>query len=261
MKTISTTIETLNFSGPFGQSLKPCLKNQLAQHLTTCYLQNPEYFNMNPQAQDIELIATYFEGIDQKKLKQFEALQPIYEEWNAKINVISRKDLGNFYVNHVLHALAIARLIQFKPNSEVMDLGTGGGFPGIPLAIMFPDSHFHLVDSIGKKLKVVDAVVESLKLKNVTTEHNRVEKVQQQFDFVISRAVAQTGELINWTNNKFLPHHFHNLSNGLLLLKGGDLTQELKQAKGKKTMAWAISDFFKEAFFAEKKIVYVQMVK
>jgi len=209
----------------------------------------------------IDLISHYFQGVDHKTIKKFEALLPVYEEWNAKINVISRKDIENFYLNHVLHALAIAKLIQFKPNTEILDLGTGGGFPGIPLAIMFPDSSFHLVDSIGKKLKVVDAVVEALGLKNVTTEHNRVEKLNKQFDFIVSRAVAQTGELISWTNNKFLPHHFHTLSNGLILLKGGDLSEEMKQAKGRKARIWAISDFFAEPFFDEKKIVHIQMTK
>lgn len=207
------------------------------------------------------LIAKYFEGIDKATLSRFEALKPVYEEWNAKINVISRKDLDNFYLNHVLHSLAIAKFIQFKPGTEIMDLGTGGGFPGIPLAIMFPQVKFHLVDSIGKKLKVVEAAAAAIGLKNVTTEHNRVEKVQRQFDFVVSRAVAQTEELVKWTQGKFLPHHFHELGNGLILLKGGDLTEELDKVKGKKTFSWNIADLFEEPYFAEKKIVYVQMVK
>ena len=180
----------------------------------------------------------------------------MYEEWNAKINVISRKDMENFYEHHVLHSLAIAKVQPFKTMAEILDVGTGGGFPGIPLAIMFPHSNFYLIDSIGKKIKVVQDVAEQLELKNVRAEQIRAEQVQGDYDFIVSRAVASLTDFAGWVRGKVSDIHYHKLRNGILFLKGGDLEEELRPYR-KKVRTWDVSDYFEEPYFETKKVVYL----
>ena len=203
----------------------------------------------------MELLLSYFPHLSDVQIKQFQDLQNLYEDWNSKINVISRKDIDELYTRHVLHSLGIAKLIQFKPNSKIIDVGTGGGFPGITLAILFPETHFHLVDSIAKKLKVVDEVVAGLGLTNVKTTHCRVEEVNEQYDFIISRAVAAMPTFVHWTKGKILKQQNHHLKNGILYLKGGDLNEELKDYKT--ATIYNLSEYFTEEFFETKKIVHL----
>jgi len=202
------------------------------------------------------LIQTYFQNLTLVQKEQFEALQGIYTEWNERINVISRKDMENFYERHVIHSLGIAKVIQFAPGTQIMDIGTGGGFPGVPLAIMFPESEFLLVDSIGKKIRVVDAVSEALNLKNVRTLNTRAESVNQKFHFIVSRAVTALPEFISWTANKISKNSFNSLHNGILYLKGGDLTQELSAVRTK-FQVYYLNEFFSDAFFETKKVVHI----
>lgn len=204
----------------------------------------------------MEPITTYFPNLSDHQKKQFEMLDGLYRDWNAKINVISRKDLEHFYVHHVLHSLAIAKYIQFMPNTIILDIGTGGGFPGIPLAILFPDCHFHLVDSIGKKIAVVNAVAEALELKNVEAEKNRVEELKVKVDFVVSRAVAPVKELIGWSRKLIVPGGNNSLKNGWLLLKGGDLAEEIRESRAD-ALVFDLHQQFKEDFFETKKLVYI----
>lgn len=210
-------------------------------------------------ASDISLITTYFPDLTEVQLEQFSALQRLYEEWNAQINVISRKDQENLYERHVLHSLAIAKVNAFAPKTKVLDVGTGGGFPGIPLAIMFPEVQFHLVDSIGKKIKVVNAVAEEIGLKNLTAQHGRAEEVKGKFDFVVSRAVAKLPLFMTWLENKFEKRYLNPLPNGVLYLKGGDLKAEIKESK-RIVDEYNLSDYFSEEFFETKKVLYVRMV-
>ncbi len=204
----------------------------------------------------MELLLKYFPDLSQKQMQEFSALQKIYTEWNEKINVISRKDIENLLERHVLHSLSIAKLIQFKNATKIMDLGTGGGFPGIPLSILFPDCRFHLVDSIGKKLKVVEAVKDELGLKNIFTFHSRAEDMEFQYDFVVSRAVAPLTDLLEWTKKKYLPKNHHLTHNGLICLKGGNIDEEIAVVKNARKVS--ISSFFEESFFKDKYIVYTE---
>lgn len=206
-------------------------------------------------AMNVKLIYTYFSELTEEQKDQFSQLASLYEDWNSKINVVSRKDIDELYLRHVLHSLAIAKVQKFKPGSTVLDVGTGGGFPGVPLAILFPETAFTLVDSIGKKIKVVDEVVQNLGLRNVTTMNCRVEEVDQKFDFIVSRAVAAMPTFVRWTKGKIKKESNHVLKNGILYLKGGDLTEELKDYKN--TQLYNLPDFFKEEFFETKKIVYL----
>lgn len=206
---------------------------------------------------DSQVISKHFSNLTEKQLRQFNSLKGLYHEWNAQINVISRKDEDNFYLHHVLHSLAIAKIINFQAGTRILDIGTGGGFPGIPLAILFPDTQFVLVDSIGKKIKVVNGVAESLGLKNVQGIHERVEKIPGQFNFIVSRAVAPLGDLLFWTKDKLSPENNNDLANGWICLKGGDLTDELSKIK-KHIRSYSISDWFEEEFFETKKIIYVR---
>ena len=206
---------------------------------------------------DSQLISRYFPDLTEKQQKQFKLLKGLYQEWNAQINVISRKDEDDFYLHHVLHSLAISKIINFQSGTRVLDIGTGGGFPGIPLAILFPDTQFVLVDSIGKKIKVVNGITESLGLTNVQGIHERVEKIPGQFDFILSRAVAPLADLLFWTKDKLNPENNSELSNGWICLKGGDLTDELSKIK-KHIRSYSISDWFDEPFFETKKIIYVR---
>ncbi len=176
----------------------------------------------------MHLLLKYFPELSDVQLHQFRALQGLYEDWNSKINVISRKDIESLYLRHVLHSLSIAKLIQFKEGSKILDIGTGGGFPGIPLAILFPDVEFHLVDSINKKLNVVNGVAGSLGLVNIKTTHSRAESIQGNYDFIVSRAVTTMPDFVSWVKNRVAKKSLHNLRNGILYLKGGDLTEELK---------------------------------
>ncbi len=207
----------------------------------------------------MEIITKYFADFSEKQLQQFKALQPLYAEWNQKINVISRKDLDNFYEHHVLHSLAIATQFDFPNGYEIMDLGTGGGFPGIPLAIFFPEVHFHLVDSINKKLKVIEAVVAETGLKNVTIQHARAEDIHnRRFDIVTSRAVAHLKDLWFWSKLllKKKPIDQPKKLNGFICLKGGDLAKEISES-GCRPRIWEIEKIFEESFFKEKFILYV----
>ncbi len=200
-------------------------------------------------------IQKYFPDLTSRQIEQFSALENLYKEWNEKINVVSRKDIDELYVKHVLHSLAIARVIAFVPGTKVLDVGTGGGFPGIPLAILFPEVEFHLVDSIHKKILVVSEVANALELKNVKAETQRVEKLKSKYDFVVSRAVTQMPKFVNWIRNKFEKENKNPLPNGILYLKGGDLTEELIQFP--KAEIHPISRFFSEEFFDTKKLVYL----
>ena len=201
-------------------------------------------------------ILRYFPNLTQTQIQQFEKLKALYEEWNQQINVISRKDTENFYERHVLHSLGIAKIIHFQKDSEILDVGTGGGFPGIPMAIMFPDVKFTLVDSIGKKIKVVNEISAALGLKNVTGLHLRAEDVKGNFDFVISRAVTQMPIFVNYVRNKIKKERNNKLKNGILYLKGGDLKEEMKSVKYR-YKEYNLSSFFKEEFFETKKIIHV----
>lgn len=205
------------------------------------------------------LIEQYFPNLSPEQSAQFEMLPALYEHWNAQINVISRKDTAHFMERHVLHSLAIAKIQAFLPGSSVLDIGTGGGFPGIPLAILFPEVEFHLVDSIGKKIKVVQEVATSLGLKNLRATHCRAEQVKERFDFIISRAVTQMPVFLTWVKGKSKPKNLHEHKNGILYLKGGDLTEELAGLKYP-IKRYPISDFFQEDFFETKQVVYVQLV-
>ncbi len=203
----------------------------------------------------MELIKKYFQDLTDIQVQQFGKLKHLYADWNTKINVVSRKDIDQLYLRHVLHSLAIAKIQSFKSGTHVLDVGTGGGFPGIPLAILFPEVKFTLVDSIGKKINVVNEVVAGLGLNNVTSHHMRVEDLDQKFDFIVSRAVARMDAFTRWNKGKIKSRSKHNRKNGILYLKGGDLTEEL--ADFRQVEVYSITDFFKEDFFETKKVVYL----
>jgi 16S rRNA (guanine527-N7)-methyltransferase len=202
----------------------------------------------------MEKILHYFPELTSTQKNQFQNLFPLFEEWNAQINVISRKDMINFYEHHVLHSLSIAKYIRFKNNSSILDAGTGGGFPGIPLAILFPEVKFHLVDSVGKKIKVVDAIRKELLLKNITTQQVRMEELHEKYDFILSRSVASLRIFYDWSRNLISNKNQNEIKNGWLILKGGDLKNELQELK-RKTKLIPVSDFFEEEYFKEKMIV------
>lgn len=204
----------------------------------------------------VELLFSYFPHLTEEQQNRFTALYDLYTDWNAKINVISRKDIVNLYEHHVLHSLGIAKVIRFRPGTRVMDLGTGGGFPGIPLAILFPEVEFHLVDSIGKKVRVATEVANAIGLKNVTFRHARAEEEKQLFDFVVSRAVMPLTDLVKIIRKNISPKQQNPLPNGLICLKGGELEHEAMPFKNKTTMH-NLSEDFKEEFFRTKKVVYV----
>jgi 16S rRNA (guanine527-N7)-methyltransferase len=205
---------------------------------------------------DINLITKYFPNLSEKQLAQFGQLQELYTFWNAQINVVSRQDIENLYEKHILHSLGIAKVMNFKPGTEILDVGTGGGFPGIPLAILFPDCKFHLVDSIGKKIKVVTEVATAIGLTNLTAQHERAENVANDYDFIISRAVTRLKPFYGWVKDKVTRNQFNALKNGILYLKGGDLEEELQEFGGSYTL-YNLSDYFSEEFFETKKVVHV----
>ena len=204
----------------------------------------------------MNIILKYFPNLTETQKSQFEKLQELYGIWNAQINVISRKEIDLLQERHVLHSLGIAKIIQFKPKTKVLDVGTGGGFPGIPLAIMFPEVEFYLADSIGKKIKVVKEIAAALELKNVRAENIRAEQIEEKFDFVVSRAVTEFPVFYNWIKDKFSKEQFNDLENGTLFLKGGDLKEEFKQHL-RKCKFYELKDFFSEEFFETKKVVYL----
>lgn len=204
----------------------------------------------------MDIILKYFPNLSEVQQQQFAALYDLYTDWNSKINVISRKDITNLYEHHVLHSLGIAKVMQFRPETTVMDLGTGGGFPGIPLAILFPETHFHLVDSIGKKVKVATEIANAIGLKNVTTRHCRAEEEKQLFDFVVSRAVMPLTDLLKIIRKNIKKEQHNALPNGLICLKGGELEQEVMPVKHQ-TLMYDLKDYFEEEFFETKKVVYV----
>ena len=203
----------------------------------------------------MEQILKYFPDLSEKQVSQFKQLESQYKEWNAQINVVSRKDIDELYTRHVLHSLAIAKVQSFNPESSILDIGTGGGFPGIPLAILFPETNFYLVDSIGKKIKVVNEVASALGLTNVKGEHARAENVKGQFDFIVSRAVTNMSDFVKWTKGKIKKNSTHDLKNGILYLKGGDLTEELSNFP--KATLYDLPNFFEEDFFETKKVVHI----
>lgn len=204
----------------------------------------------------MNLIQKYFPDLTKKQTQQFTQLYDLYIDWNTKINVVSRKDIDELYIRHVLHSLGIAKVVSFEKDASVLDIGTGGGFPGIPLAIMFPETHFYLIDSIGKKITVVAEIAKTLGLKNVKAEQKRAQDIDEKFDFIVSRAVTQMPEFVSWTKHKFKKKSVHTLNNGILYLKGGDLTEELKTYT--KAIQFELADFFEEDFFETKKVVYLE---
>lgn len=204
-------------------------------------------------------IKKYFPNLTEIQIEQFSKLGELYAFWNAQINVISRKDMDDLYTRHVLHSLGIAKVQPFKPGAKVLDIGTGGGFPGIPLAILFPETQFYLVDSIGKKIKVVNEVIEALQLKNVKAEVKRAEIVKDEFDFIVSRAVTKMEDFVKWTKGKIIKKQNHELKNGILYLKGGDLTEEL--AGFPNASLFNLTDYFEDDFFETKKVVHIPLKK
>ena len=207
----------------------------------------------------MELILQYFPNLTHVQNHQFSKLGELYASWNAQINVISRKDIDELYVRHVLHSLGIAKVQSFNSGTSVLDIGTGGGFPGIPLAILYPETNFHLVDSIGKKIKVVNEVVKALELKNVQSTHSRAELIQGEFDFIVSRAVTKMDDFVKWTRGKIAKKQRHELKNGILYLKGGDLTQELMNFP--RATEFNLIDYFDHPFFETKKVVHIPLKK
>lgn len=205
----------------------------------------------------MEEIIKQFPDLSQTQIEQFSKLEELYKDWNSKINVISRKDIDELYVRHVLHSLAIAKIQPFNKGASVLDVGTGGGFPGIPLAILFPETNFYLIDVIAKKIKVVNEVAVAIGLKNLKAEQKRAESVSEKFDFIVSRAVTNMPDFVSWIKGKIKKENNHNLKNGILYLKGGDLTEELKSFP--KAVQYDISDFFKDDFFETKKVVYLPL--
>tara|TARA_R110002049_G_scaffold309311_1_gene521180 strand:+ start:31445 stop:32092 length:648 start_codon:yes stop_codon:yes gene_type:complete len=205
----------------------------------------------------MDLILKYFPNLTEDQISKFKQLQLLYEDWNLKINVVSRKDIDELYLRHVLHSLGIAKIISFKDGAKILDVGTGGGFPGIPLAILFPECSFHLVDSIAKKLKVVNEVVYGLGLTNVKTTHSRVEDIDGTYDFIVSRAVAAMPTFVHWVKGKIAKKQNHDIKNGILYLKGGDLSEELQDYKI--TTIYNLSDCFTEDFYETKKVVHLPL--
>lgn len=205
-----------------------------------------------------DIIFQYFPDLDAHQKSQFSQLYALYKDWNAKINVISRKDIDNLYINHVLHSLGLAKAVSFRAGADILDVGTGGGFPGIPLAILFPQSKFHLVDSIGKKITVVKEVAQALALKNVSAQQVRAEQLKGEYDFIVSRAVTRLKEFYGWVHRKAKKKSVHELYNGILYLKGGDLQEELWELN-KPYQLFNLSDYFKEEYFETKQIVYVPL--
>lgn len=228
---------------------KVCVKSKILTRCNILFLSN--ILNV----MTAEIVFKYFPDLSVEQRAQIELLEALYQDWNQKINVVSRKDIDELYLRHVLHSLGIAKIQEFKPGSAVLDVGTGGGFPGIPLAILFPETHFTLVDSIGKKIKVVEEVVAGLALKNVTSINSRVEEVHDRFDFIVSRAVAAMPTFTYWVKGKIKKESAHDRRNGILYLKGGDLTEELKTYKTAEV--FDLSQYFKEDFFETKKVVYL----
>lgn len=204
-----------------------------------------------------DIILKYFPDLNPKQIDQLKQLASLYQFWNEQINVISRKDTEHFYERHVLHSLAIAKIQRFEPGTEILDIGTGGGFPGIPLAIIFPESNFTLVDSIGKKIKVVNEVAQALGLENVVGIHERAEKINKTFDFIVSRAVTAIPAFLPWTRNKFKARKLNSRKNGILYLKGGDLTEEFAGVKNPCEF-YDLNALFQEEFFETKKVVYIE---
>ena len=205
----------------------------------------------------MEEIIRQFPNLTELQVQQFEKLSALYEEWNAKINVISRKDIEELYTRHVLHSLGIARVMGFRPGATVLDVGTGGGFPGIPLAILFPETKFYLIDVIAKKIKVVQEVANALALQNVRAEQMRAENVKEEFDFIVSRAVTNMPDFVKWVKLKVKKKQDHELANGILYLKGGDLSEELRDFP--KATLYSLSDYFKDEFFETKKVVHLPL--
>lgn len=205
----------------------------------------------------MDLILKYFPHLSENQQNQFAQLEALYHDWNVKINVVSRKDIDELYLRHVLHSLGIAKIQSFKEDAKILDVGTGGGFPGIPLAILFPDTHFHLVDSIGKKIKVVEEVSAGLNLKNVKITNDRAENITGQYDFIVSRAVAQMETFVRWVKGRVAKKSNHELKNGILYLKGGDLTEEL--TKYPKATIYNLTDYFEEDFFETKSVVHLPL--
>ena len=205
----------------------------------------------------MEKLLTYFPTLSDLQKQKLQQLQGLYADWNRKINVISRKDIDALYERHVLHALGIAKLISFRPNANVLDVGTGGGFPGVPLAILFPDTNFYLIDSIQKKIRVVEAIAKSIDLNNLKASHLRAEEVEGQFDFVVSRAVTKMPRFVGWVKNKISTSQQHELANGILALKGGDLTAELLDYPNAKV--YPLERYFHEQFFATKAVVHLPL--
>ena len=205
-----------------------------------------------------EIIFQYFKDINEEQRAQFRALGPLYQEWNAKINVISRKDIDNLYMHHVLHSLGIAKVVNFKPGSNILDIGTGGGFPGIPLAILFPNCKFKLIDSIGKKTKVAAAVANAIGLKNVVVEHRNVIEEKNKYDFVVSRAVMNASDLVKLIRKNVSKEQRNALPNGLICLKGGDMTEEIAPFRNHSEV-WDLKSYFNDEFFDTKKVMYIQL--
>jgi 16S rRNA (guanine527-N7)-methyltransferase len=203
----------------------------------------------------MDIILKYFPNLTEDQIDKFEKLQALYQDWNLKINVVSRKDIDELYMRHVLHSLGIAKVIKLKKGTKILDVGTGGGFPGIPLAILFPDCDFHLVDSINKKLKVVNGVASSLGLTNIKTTHTRVEAINDTYDFIVSRAVTTMPTFVSWVKGRISKKQNHELKNGILYLKGGDLTDELQNYKT--VSIYNLSNYFTEGFFETKKVVHL----
>jgi len=202
-------------------------------------------------------ILKYFPNLSDLQIEQFQKLDFLYHDWNEKINVISRKDIDSLYTKHILHSLGIAKVMKFEPGTTVLDVGTGGGFPGIPLAILFPETRFYLIDVIAKKIKVVQGVADALELKNVKAEQKRAELVKGDFDFIVSRAVTNMPDFVSWIKDKIKKQHKHKLKNGILYLKGGDLAEELKDFPN--ATLYDLADFFEDEFFETKKVVHLPL--